>query len=81
MFKGHTKEVKVLSLSLDGTQLASGGADNLVKLWHMKSGQCVRTLEHKGEINKQESSGIRQLTSLIMMNKITPLLTLFWLEV
>ena len=49
MFQGHTKEVKVLSLSLDGTQLASGGADHLVKLWHMKSGQCVRTLEHKGQ--------------------------------
>jgi len=49
-FKGHTKEVKRLSLSLDGTQLASGGADHLVKLWHMKSGQCVRTLEHKGII-------------------------------
>jgi len=49
-FKGHRQAITRLSLSLDGSQLASGSADHTVKLWHIKSGQCVRTLDHKGSI-------------------------------
>ena len=30
--------------------LIIGSSDKNVKLWHMKSGQCVRTIEHKGKI-------------------------------
>eukprot|EP00088_Acartia_fossae_P003160 TRINITY_DN1130_c0_g1_i3.p1 TRINITY_DN1130_c0_g1~~TRINITY_DN1130_c0_g1_i3.p1 ORF type:complete len:444 (-),score=79.97 TRINITY_DN1130_c0_g1_i3:64-1353(-) len=48
--KGHKSAITALSLSLDGSQLASGSSDKSVKLWHMKSGQCVRTIEHKGAI-------------------------------
>lgn len=31
--KGHTNRVAVLPLSLDGNKLASGSADNTVRLW------------------------------------------------
>jgi len=47
---GHKGCVTTLSLCLDGSQLASGSSDHTVKLWHIKSGQCVRTLQQKGRI-------------------------------
>jgi len=59
--KAHAGRVTHLAISLDGSQLASGGSnskdsqksgDNTgsVKLWHVKSGQCVRTLDHRAAI-------------------------------
>ena len=49
-FVGHASEVGCLSVSLDGLTLASGSTDHTVKLWHVQSKQCVRTLNHKDEI-------------------------------
>ena len=46
-----SKQVTCLSVSLDGTKLASGSHDCTVKIFDVFSGQCVRTLNHKGEIN------------------------------
>lgn len=33
---------------MDGTKLASGSHDCTVKIWDVFSGQCVRTINHKG---------------------------------
>ena len=46
-FKGHTKEVSCLSVSLDGLNLASGSADNEVRIWDIKSCQCIKVILHK----------------------------------
>ena len=54
MCLGHKKAVRHLSVSLDGTTLVSGSDDNDVKLWHIASRQCCRTLSHKGEITATE---------------------------
>merc|ERR1712228_621604 len=49
-FKGHTQEVSCLSVSLDGMTLASGSVDNDVRLWHIKSRQCIKVIPHKGTV-------------------------------
>jgi len=49
-FSAHKGCVTHLSLSLDGLHLASGGEDAAVKIWHIRSGQCVRTIEMKGAV-------------------------------
>lgn len=49
-YKGHSKQVTCLSISMDGTKLVSGSHDCTVKIFDVFSGQCVRTLNHKGHI-------------------------------
>jgi len=46
----HSDEVTCLSASLDGLTIASGSLDQDVRLWHVKSRQCLRTVGHKGPI-------------------------------
>ncbi|KAL4219641.1 WD repeat-containing protein 18 [Mactra antiquata] len=50
-FKGHSKQVTCLSISMDGTKLVSGSHDSSVKIWDIFSGQCLRSLPHKGPIS------------------------------
>ena len=58
--KGHSGDILVASFNHDGNLLASAGADNLIKLWHIPTGkemgtfitgrqQPVQALEFKGE--------------------------------
>lgn len=49
-FKGHKDAVKCISVAMDGVMLASGADDHLVKLWDIKSGECLRSLEHKAKL-------------------------------
>ena len=50
----HSDEVTCLSASLDGLTVASGSLDHDVRLWHVKSRQCLRTIGHKGPITVVE---------------------------
>ncbi|ESO86637.1 hypothetical protein LOTGIDRAFT_166906 [Lottia gigantea] len=50
IYKGHSSKINCLSMSMDGSILASGSADCTVKLWDVYSGQCIRTLDHKGSV-------------------------------
>jgi WD40 repeat protein len=58
--KGHSGEVLAVTFDLDGKLLASAGADNLIKLWHIPTGKemasfisaakkPVTALEFKGD--------------------------------
>jgi eukaryotic-like serine/threonine-protein kinase len=49
---GHTAPIRALSLSADGTLLASGSADNTVKIWDVSSGKLLQTLKgHTAPVN------------------------------
>jgi len=43
--EGHSWSVYSVSFSPDGQWIASGSYDNTVKVWSVKSGECVTTLE------------------------------------
>ena len=43
--EGHSDYVHSVSLSPDGTKVASGSGDKTVKLWDVTSGECLQTLE------------------------------------
>merc|ERR1712025_954318 len=49
-FKGHTQEVSCLSVSLDGLTLASGSMDHDVRIWDVRSRQCIKVIPHKGTV-------------------------------
>jgi WD40 repeat protein len=47
---GHEKRVNAIAISPDGQIIASGGADKIIKLWHLTTGE-VRTLRgHRDSI-------------------------------
>ena len=43
--RGHSREVTSVSFSPDGTKVASGSMDRKVKIWDVKSGECVQSLD------------------------------------
>ncbi|XP_039748372.1 WD repeat-containing protein 18 [Pararge aegeria] len=50
IFSAHSKAVTCLSVSLNGELLVSGGNDDQVILWHIRSQQPIRVIRHKGSI-------------------------------
>jgi WD40 repeat protein len=44
VLQGHTSWVRSIAWSLDGLVLASGGQDETIKLWDVKTGECKKTL-------------------------------------
>jgi murein L,D-transpeptidase YafK/predicted NACHT family NTPase len=53
LFFGYSKAVQAVALSPNGRQAASGGQDNFVRLWDLKTGLLLRTLD--GEAGKVAS--------------------------
>ena len=52
LFTGHTEPIKSVAFSPDSKLLASGSEDNTVRLWDVKTGQLLRTLEeHTGDVS------------------------------
>lgn len=49
-FNGHDQQVTCLAMSKEGDKLISGSDDCNVKIWDISSGQCIRTLPHKGAV-------------------------------
>uniref|UniRef100_A0A7S3YT40 CDC20/Fizzy WD40 domain-containing protein n=1 Tax=Lotharella globosa TaxID=91324 RepID=A0A7S3YT40_9EUKA len=49
-YRGHEQEICGLTWSPDGTQLASGGNDNMCNIWDMTSSSPVHTFEHKAAV-------------------------------
>ncbi|XP_060797659.1 WD repeat-containing protein 18 [Neoarius graeffei] len=50
VFKGHRNLVTCLSVSMDGTLLLSGSHDETVRMWDVQSKQCIRCINHKGQV-------------------------------
>ncbi|XP_052888877.1 WD repeat-containing protein 18 [Anopheles moucheti] len=50
VFKGHTKAITCLSVSMDCETLLSGGEDETVIVWHVKTRQQLKLLPHKAPI-------------------------------
>ena len=44
--EGHNDDVTSVSISPDGKTLASGSADNTIKLWNLETGEEIRTLKY-----------------------------------
>jgi serine/threonine protein kinase len=52
LFRGHTGFVNCLMITPDGQTLVSGGADRLIKIWDLTTGQELRSLiGHSSYIN------------------------------
>jgi WD40 repeat protein len=49
---GHTDTVNAVVFSIDGRFLISGGKEGELKIWHVETGNLVRTVKaHRGSIN------------------------------
>ena len=49
---GHTRSINAVAFSPDSRWLASGGKDNVVKIWDLATGNIVRTLYgHTSNVN------------------------------
>jgi WD40 repeat protein len=49
---GHTKSVNAIAFSPDNRWLASGGKDNVIKIWDLTTGNVLRTLYgHSSNVN------------------------------
>lgn len=48
VMEGHSKAVSSLSLSLDGDSLVSGSEDGSVRVWDLRSRQCMRVTPSPG---------------------------------
>jgi WD40 repeat protein len=47
-FKGHTKDVRKVAVSPDGTQLLSGSFDGTMRLWELETGKEIRRFDGPG---------------------------------
>jgi WD40 repeat protein len=43
----HNSSVRSVAWSGDGLTLASGSYDETVKLWNVRTGDCIATFDHK----------------------------------
>jgi WD40 repeat protein len=47
---GHTDEINVIALTLDGKHIISGSRDHTLKVWNLENGDCLHTLEGHNNI-------------------------------
>lgn len=50
IFRGHTSVVTSLAVSIDGHALLSGSQDHSLKVWHIESRQCMKTINVHGAL-------------------------------
>lgn len=50
VFNGHEKTVSCLACTVDCRHIISGSLDETIKIWHISSRQCLRTIPQKGPV-------------------------------
>ena len=55
-YKGHQGALWTISVDPTTTLLASGAADNTIKLWHVQTGKCLKTWDFPTAIKRVEFS-------------------------
>ena len=57
ILRGHSKPVNSASFSPDGELVVSASSDSTIRIWDVKTGQCVRTIKgHNGSVNNANFS-------------------------
>ena len=60
--QAHQGWVRSLSVSPDGSTLASSGEDGVIKLWDVQSAELIRTLRVDGPYERMDISGLAGVT-------------------
>ena len=60
--EGHQGQVLSIAYSHDGQLLASGSADETIKLWHLETGECLKTLRADRPYEGMNITGVTGLT-------------------
>ncbi len=53
---GHDQDVQSVAITPDGTKIASGSFDGMIKIWHLKTGELIQTLTAHSEAGEIISS-------------------------
>lgn len=56
-YTGHQGAIWTVDVSPNNVLLASGAADNTIKLWNIKTGECVKTWELPTAVKRVQFSG------------------------
>jgi WD40 repeat protein len=62
VLRGHNNRITSLSHSPDGQILASTGDDGTIKLWDMRTGECLKTLRSDRPYERMDITGAIGLT-------------------
>jgi WD40 repeat protein len=57
----HAASVRCVAISSDSQILASGSEDRTIKLWHLGSGNLIRTINWKGAFGEGEASWVTSI--------------------
>ena len=60
--QGHSDSVRAIGFNPDGTIIASGSADETIKVWDVKTGECLKTLRTERPYEWRNITGVTGLT-------------------
>jgi WD40 repeat protein len=61
-FQGHGKEIWSLAFNPQGDTLATGSEDEMIKLWDVKTGECLKMFRANRPYEGMNITGVTGLT-------------------